>query len=169
MPGWVLITLMTAGLRRGDLGARRTGARAGCSSRRSRASPASEPCAASGRVARRLGDERGSSPVEFVLVGTLLTLLTLGVLQLGLAIYVRNVVHDAAVEGAFHAALADTSLGQTAPSARARSSRARSAPSTPTEIDVAGDRRRSGIRPSRSRVRATLPLVGLLGRRGRWR
>ena len=52
----------------------------------------------------------GSSPVEFVLVGTLLTLLTLGVLQFGLAVYVRNVVHDAAVEGAYHAALADTSL-----------------------------------------------------------
>ncbi len=37
-------------------------------------------------------------------------MLTLGVLQLGLAIYVRNVLHDAAVEGAYHAALADTSL-----------------------------------------------------------
>ncbi|WP_431799879.1 TadE/TadG family type IV pilus assembly protein [Microbacterium kunmingense] len=40
----------------------------------------------------------------------MLTALTLAVLQLGLGIYVRNVVHDAAVEGAYHAALADTSL-----------------------------------------------------------
>ena len=47
-----------------------------------------------------------------MLVGTLLTVLTLGVLQFGLAIYVRNVVHDAAVEGAYHAALADTSLAE---------------------------------------------------------
>ena len=62
------------------------------------------------RLLASLSDDRGSSPVEFVLVGTMLTLLTLGVLQLGLSIYVRNVVHDAAVEGAFHAALADTSL-----------------------------------------------------------
>jgi Flp pilus assembly protein TadG len=66
------------------------------------------------RLRRRLravvDDEVGASPVEFVLVGTLLTILTLAVLQLGLAIYVRNVVHDAAVEGAYHAALADTSL-----------------------------------------------------------
>lgn len=61
-------------------------------------------------VAGLLADERGASPVEFVLVGTLLTAVTLGVLQFGLAIYVRNVVHDAAVEGAFHAALADTAL-----------------------------------------------------------
>ena len=60
------------------------------------------------RVARALADERGSSPVEFLLVGTLLTALTLGVLQLALAVYVRNEVHDAAVEGAYHAALADT-------------------------------------------------------------
>src|SRR6187397_1248303 len=59
-----------------------------------------------------LGDDTGSTPVEFVLVGTLLTVLTLGVLQLGFAIYVRNVVHDAAVEGAYHAALADTSLAE---------------------------------------------------------
>src|SRR6478735_3769000 len=59
-----------------------------------------------------LGDDTGSTPVEFVLVGTLLTLLTLGVLQFGFAIYVRNVVHDAAVEGAYHAALADTTLGE---------------------------------------------------------
>jgi len=63
-----------------------------------------------GRLRAVLDDESGASPVEFVLVGTLLTILTLGVLQLGLAIYVRNVVHDAAVEGAYHAALADTSL-----------------------------------------------------------
>ena len=58
---------------------------------------------------RRLrDDDDGSSAVEFVLVGTLLTLLTLAVLQLALAVYIRNVVHDAAVEGAYHGALADT-------------------------------------------------------------
>lgn len=39
-------------------------------------------------------------------------MLTLAVIQLGLAIYVRNVAHDAAVEGAYYAALADTSLGE---------------------------------------------------------
>ena len=60
------------------------------------------------RSGRDLSDETGSAPVEFVLVGLLLTVLTLGVLQLALAVYVRNVVHDAAVEGAYHGALADT-------------------------------------------------------------
>lgn len=56
-------------------------------------------------------DERGSAPVEFVMVAALLTALTLGVIQLGVATYVRNVVHDAAVEGAYYGALADTSTG----------------------------------------------------------
>ncbi|MGO1236625.1 MAG: TadE/TadG family type IV pilus assembly protein [Microbacterium gubbeenense] len=53
--------------------------------------------------------ERGSAPAEFILVGLLLTALTLAVLQFGLAMYARNIVQDAAVEAAFHAALADTS------------------------------------------------------------
>jgi len=56
-------------------------------------------------------DDRGSAPVEFVMVAALLTALTLGVIQLGIATYVRNVVHDAAVEGAYYGALADISTG----------------------------------------------------------
>lgn len=54
------------------------------------------------------GCERGSAPVEFLLVGIVLTALTLAVVQLALAIYVRNVVHAAAVDGAHRAALADS-------------------------------------------------------------
>lgn len=45
--------------------------------------------------------------VEFTLVVVLLTVLTLSVLQLGLALHVRNTVIDAAAEGARFAALAD--------------------------------------------------------------
>ncbi len=62
------------------------------------------------RCRAALGGEEGSAAVEFVLVGVLLTALTLGVLQLGIAVYVRNVVHDAAVTGAHEAALADAAL-----------------------------------------------------------
>lgn len=43
------------------------------------------------------------------MVGALLTVLTLGVLQLGLALLVRNTVIDAAAEGARFGALADNS------------------------------------------------------------
>ena len=49
----------------------------------------------------------GSAVVEFTFVAVLLTVLTLSVLQLGLALHVRNTVIDAAAEGARFAALAD--------------------------------------------------------------
>ncbi|QMU95809.1 TadE family protein [Microbacterium esteraromaticum] len=108
-----------------------------------------------------LDDERGSSPVEFVLVGALLTALTLAVLQIALAMYVRNVVHDAAVEGAHYAALADTTLDEGAARTEAVITRAVGA-------DYAGD---VGIGQDSSlghssvvvRVRTTLPVLGLLG------
>ena len=41
------------------------------------------------------------------MVGALLTVLTLSVLQLGLALHIRNTVQDAAAEGARFGALAD--------------------------------------------------------------
>lgn len=44
------------------------------------------------------------------MVGTLLTVLTLAVLQLGLALLIRNTVLDAASEGARFASLADNGL-----------------------------------------------------------
>lgn len=57
-----------------------------------------------------LRDDRGSAAAEFVMVGALLTVLTVAVLQLGLALMVRNTVVDAASEGARFGALADSSL-----------------------------------------------------------
>ncbi|MGP3536089.1 TadE/TadG family type IV pilus assembly protein [Microbacterium sp. RD1] len=113
------------------------------------------------RLVQALSDDAGSSPVEFVLVGALLTLLTIGVMQLGVAVYVRNVVHDAAVEGAFHAALADTTLSDGAE--RTRQIVARSVGESYAS-DVAVTERASASGPSvRVTVRTTLPLLGLLG------
>jgi Flp pilus assembly protein TadG len=112
-------------------------------------------------IIREARDERGSSPVEFVLVGALLTVLTLAVLQLGLAIYVRNVVHDAAVEGAHYAALADTSLAE-------GTARTREIVTRTVGGDYAGDvsvRESSALGHDTVQVTVvtTLPLVGLLG------
>ena len=45
------------------------------------------------------------------MVAALLTVLTLSVIQLGLALFIRNTVVDAAAEGARFGALADNSLG----------------------------------------------------------
>ena len=44
-------------------------------------------------------DERGSAVVEFALVGAILTVLTVSVLQLALALHVRNTVLDCRVRG----------------------------------------------------------------------
>lgn len=107
-----------------------------------------------------VGDE-GSSPVEFVLVGALLTVLTLGVLQFGLAVYVRNVIHDAAVEGAYHAALADTSLEDGA--RRTREIVARTVGEQYAAKVEVGETRELGASSVEVTVVTVLPLVGLLG------
>lgn len=106
-------------------------------------------------------DERGSSPVEFVLVGSLLTVLTLAVLQLGLAMYVRNVVHDAAVEGAHYAALADITLTEGAERTRLSITRAVGA-SFADDVTVA-ESDALGYPTAVVTVRTTLPVIGLLG------
>lgn len=113
-------------------------------------------------MARRIrSDERGSAVVEFVLVGTLLTALTLGVIQVGIGIYIRNVLHDAAVEGAHYGALADTAVSEGAIRTQMVIERA-------IGSSYAGD---VAARPSTAlgyptvevRVRAALPVFGLIG------
>lgn len=99
--------------------------------------------------------------MEFVLVATLLTALTLAVLQLGLALYVRNVVHDAAVEGAHVAALADTTIGEGVDRTRGIITRA-------VGDAYAGDVSAREIRAGgydvvRVTVRTSLPVAGLFG------
>ena len=53
----------------------------------------------------RLRGARGSAVVDFVLVSTLVVPLFLGILQVGLYLYVRNTVTAAASEGAHYAAV----------------------------------------------------------------
>ena len=99
--------------------------------------------------------------MDFILVGALLTALTLAVLQLGFAVYVRNVVHDAAVEGAHYAALADTSLADGADRTRLSITRAVGG-SYAADITV-GESSESGHPAAVVSVRTTLPVIGLLG------
>jgi Flp pilus assembly protein TadG len=113
------------------------------------------------RLRAALGEDDGSSPVEFVLVGGLLTLLTLAVIQLALAVYVRNVAHDAAVEGAFHAALADTSLAEGAE--RTREIVARTVGDSYAQDVAVREVALDGVPLIEVRLRTTLPLLGLLG------
>ncbi len=113
------------------------------------------------RLRAELGDETGASPVEFVLVGTLLTALTLAVLQFGLAVYVRNVVHDAAVEGAYEAALADTTLEDGA--RRTRDILTRTVGAEYADDVHVRETTALGHDAVEVRVTTTLPLIGLLG------
>jgi hypothetical protein len=105
--------------------------------------------------------ENGSVLAEFVMVSAVLTALTLAVLQLALALHIRNTVLDAAAEGARYAALADSGLDQGAARSRDLITSALG-PSyasdvSATYVDVAGQ---AGVRV---RVVAPLPLFGLLG------
>jgi Flp pilus assembly protein TadG len=51
--------------------------------------------------------ERGAAPVDFVLVGSLVTLMFMAVLQLGLDYHVRNVLAACVADGARYGANAD--------------------------------------------------------------
>ncbi|TQO19115.1 TadE-like protein [Rhodoglobus vestalii] len=106
-------------------------------------------------------DESGSAVVEFVLVSVLLTVLTLSVIQLGLALHIRNTALDAAAEGARFASLADTSLNDGV-------SRTRDLISTALSPGYAGDitarsTNHLGQPSVMVTVRAPLPLIGLIG------
>ena len=114
-----------------------------------------------GRIRRALADDAGSAPVEFVLVGVLLTFLTLAVLQLALALHVRNTVLDAAAEGARFGALADNDPRDAAP-------RTAELIATAVGADYARDIEvREGTWMGAPAVivtvRTTLPLAGFLG------
>jgi len=60
-------------------------------------------------VTRPLGEsgESGSAPVDFVLVGALVTVMFMAVLQLGIDFYVRNVLAACVADGARYAANSD--------------------------------------------------------------
>jgi hypothetical protein len=109
----------------------------------------------------RSGDDDGSAAAEFVLVGALLTVLTLSVMQFGLALHVRNTVIDAAGEGARVAALADNGLAdgvrRTTDLLAVALGDAYAGDVTAAYGDFLGH-------PAASvTVRAPLPLLGLLG------
>ncbi len=109
----------------------------------------------------RLRDDTGSAVAEFIMVSALLTILTLSVLQLGLALLVRNTVLDAAAEGARFAALADTTLADGA-------TRTANLISTAIGPDYANDVTVStesylGHPAVVVTVRAPLPVIGLIG------
>ncbi|WP_241979750.1 TadE/TadG family type IV pilus assembly protein [Cryobacterium suzukii] len=108
-----------------------------------------------------LRDEAGSAVAEFVMVVSLLTFLTLMVMQLALALHIRNTVLDAAAEGARYAALADSSLPAGAQRTRDLITTAIGATYATDVVVQYG--MSAGYPTVEVRVIAPLPLMGLLG------
>ncbi|OFI39806.1 pilus assembly protein TadE [Arthrobacter sp. SW1] len=105
--------------------------------------------------------ERGAAVVDFVLVGSLLTLLFLAIIQLTLVLHVRNTLIDAASSGARYGTLADRTP------AHARQ-RAAELIGTALNADYARDISTSevefqGIRTLEVTIKAPLPVVGMFG------
>jgi Flp pilus assembly protein TadG len=108
--------------------------------------------------------ERGSAIVDFALVGGLLTVLFAAVLQLTLALHVRNMLTDCAAEGARFAALADRSAADG--EARTRELIAMSLASGYAEDVTARDAVVDGVRLVEVVVVAPVPVLGLVGPTG---
>ena len=106
-------------------------------------------------------DERGSAVAEFTLVGILLTVLALAVVQLALALHVRNTLLDAAAEGARYAALAGSSRADGV--ARTKDLIAAAVSAEYAQDVTTGVTTIGGVPVVEVTVRATLPVVGLLG------
>jgi Flp pilus assembly protein TadG len=111
-----------------------------------------------------LRSDRGSAPAEFVMVGALLTVLTLSVLQLTLALHVRNTVIDAAAEGARYASL----VGNTPADGAARTTDLiTTAIGASYARDVTVSSGTFAGHPSTVvTVKTPLPLIGLIGVNG---
>ncbi|WP_308465273.1 TadE family protein [Rathayibacter soli] len=103
----------------------------------------------------------GSAIAEFVMVVGLLTVLTLSVIQLGLALLIRNTVLDAAAEGARFAALADNSLAEGQTRTRDLIVTALGGGYSRDIRATYGDYR--GQQAVTITVRTPLPLIGLVG------
>jgi Flp pilus assembly protein TadG len=108
-----------------------------------------------------LREQTGDAAVDFVLVGALLTVLTLAVIQLGLALLIRNTVLDAAAEGARYAALAGNSLEDGR--ARTRDLIVSALGEAYVHDIRAANQKVLGVPATVITVRVPLPLIGLVG------
>ncbi len=110
---------------------------------------------------RRRRVERGAAVADFVLVSVLLLVLFLAVVQLGLALFSRNILISCASEGARYGARADAVPGQGV----ARAQELISASLSPRYARRVSSIERvvAGVRVVEVRVVAPLPVIGLLG------
>lgn len=105
--------------------------------------------------------ERGSAVVQFVMVGALVLAVFLALLQLALALHVRNILQDSAAEGARAGGIAGATPADAA--TRTRYLITLALPSSFAADVTASRGSHSGVAVIRVDVRATLPIVGLTG------
>lgn len=105
--------------------------------------------------------ERGSAVAEFTMVTVLLMMLFLGVVQVALALHVRNTLLQSAVEGARYGARAD--VDPAAASTRTRELIRGFASEAYAQDVSAGLTTAGGVQVVEVTVRAPLPVVGTLG------
>lgn len=119
--------------------------------------PCAQQCVHSSNQSSHELLNRGSAAAEFVLVSMLIVSLFCGLVQLAFAMYVRNVLVDAASEGVHFASLADQTVDDGIARARDLITTAvgpqYAASATGSCSDTACE----------IRIAATLPLIGLFG------
>jgi Flp pilus assembly protein TadG len=103
----------------------------------------------------------GSAVVEFALVSSLLVMLFLAILQVGVALHVRNTLVAAAAEGARYGAAANRSAVDGA--AKTREIIGTSLPASYAAEVTSGYQIIGGLDTVVVQVRAPLPLLGLVG------
>jgi hypothetical protein len=103
----------------------------------------------------------GSAVVDFVLVGAFATLVFVGLIQLAVVLHVRNTLVDCATEGARYGALADRHPADGAQ--RTRELITADLSERYAGAVTAGLEPVDGLQTVVVRVRAPLPVAGLLG------
>lgn len=116
------------------------------------------------RLRELTGQEYGAAPVDFALTAALVILLMLGLLQLTLTLHVRNVLTDAAGEGARRVAL----VGGTEAEAAARVHALSDAALSDGYVDSVRvtEQEYDGVPIVEVTVEAPLPLLGFVGPEG---
>lgn len=114
----------------------------------------------------RDSNERGNATAEFVMVSALVVFLFLGVLQVAFALFTRNVVQDAASQGARYGALLDRT-----PQDGAQRTEELIYSVLPTSYPVSVSSsvvQWQGVQAVQVRVDAAVPLLGPIGVPASW-
>lgn len=106
----------------------------------------------------RLRSERGNAVAEFPLISTLIVALALSIIQLSLFLYVRGGITDAAVQGAYYAALQGNDVDQGVQRARDLTE---DRFGSLVDVEAEGDLSADGT--VRIVLRTSLPIIGFFG------